>query len=109
MQLCTPMPTVHNTAVLCPLVSCTSLCWESLVGFSRVLCWLQVEPAAFVLRRKPAAVIVETAVTAKHGSATGNVFELEGDQVQTVRISKSLATMLTRSQRQTAPAGRTPL
>ena len=42
---------------------------------------LQTEPATFILRRKPAAVIVETAVTPKHGSATGNVFDPDTDKV----------------------------
>ena len=45
-------------------------------------CCSQVEPATFILKRKPAAVIVETAVTPKHGSATGNVFDHATDQVQ---------------------------
>ena len=42
---------------------------------SRASCLpLQVSPADFILRERPVAVVMETAVTPDHGSATGNVF-----------------------------------
>ncbi len=38
---------------------------------------MQPDAADFVLRSRPEAVVVETAVTAEHGAATGNSLDLD--------------------------------